>query len=47
MQQFQDEIMKIKLLALDVNKKLSARIDELEAKVKELEKKVDELSEKK
>jgi cell division septum initiation protein DivIVA len=37
MQQFQDDIMKIRELSLENHRKLSQRIDELEKRMSELE----------
>ena len=38
MQQFQDDIMKNKELTLEINRKLSQRIDELDKRMAQLEK---------
>ena len=43
MQQFQDDIMRARQLAQDVDEKLSARIKELEQKILVLEKRLEAL----
>jgi len=43
MQQFQDDIMRARQLAHDVDERLSAHIKELEQKIQMLEKRVDAL----